>query len=115
MGQALVTAVGVGLAGFALAARELPESAVALVVGPLADEEVVAARDDGGDDADSCHSERSAEGAESRNRAGPARGAPLSGRQRFLDCGRFAACARNDTLASQHAELGEQLRRQRDI
>ena len=35
--------VGVGLAGLALAAGELPESAVALVVGPLADEELVAA------------------------------------------------------------------------
>ena len=35
--------VGVGLAGLAFAAGELPESAVSLVVGPLADEEFVAA------------------------------------------------------------------------
>jgi hypothetical protein len=44
--------VGVGFAGFALAAGELPEAAVPLVGGPAADKELRAAADDGGDDAD---------------------------------------------------------------
>src|SRR5688572_7965293 len=45
-----------------------------------------------------CHSERSAEGAQSRNRHRPEREAPLPGGWRFLDCAAFARSARNDTL-----------------
>ena len=41
----------VGLAGLLLAARKLPEPAMALVHGPLADEERVPAAHDGGEDA----------------------------------------------------------------
>jgi hypothetical protein len=44
--------VSVGFAGFAFAAREFPEAAVPLVSGAAAHEEVRAATDDGGDDAD---------------------------------------------------------------
>lgn len=43
LAQLTACGVGVGFAGFAFAAGEFPEPAVALVVGALADEELVAA------------------------------------------------------------------------
>ncbi len=52
LAQLATGGVGVALTGFELAAGELPHGAVALVRGALADEEVRAASDDRGEDAD---------------------------------------------------------------
>ena len=58
--------VGVRLPRLALAAGELPEPTVSLVMRPLTYEELVSARDDGGNYANHCHSERSEESSLSR-------------------------------------------------
>jgi hypothetical protein len=81
--------VRVRLPRLALAAGKLPEPAVSFVVRPLTDEELVSARDNGGNYADRCQSERSPEGAEARNRRRPDRG-PSTGRIAI------PRCARND-------------------